>query len=483
MGPLIKKLKDNSFLKITQKIANKNKTTVYLVGGYLRDLLLKREKADLDLDFTLKKNALKIAREVSKKLKANFVVLDKERGCGRVVFNGKDKSFTLDFADFRDVDLENDLMHRDFTVNTLAMDINKIKGSADFNKLIIDRYNGLRDLKKGLIRMVSKYSLEEDPLRIIRAFSLAAILNFKIDQQTLKKAKSFKGKIPTVAYERIRDEFFKILELDNSIVWLKLMDKHRILEEIIPHINVMRNVTQGGYHHLDVWNHSLETVLQLEKLFKEISENVEIKKYLQEKIAFNRSRKALMKLGALLHDIGKPKAKMRKDGKTLFYGHERIGKEITENISSLLKLSTREKYALEKMIFWHLRPGYLAETKMPTERAIFRYFRDAEQEGVSILLVSLADQRATRGPLTDPVQRRRHERLIKRLIQRYFDKQKEKPLVRLINGNDLIKKLKLKPLPIFSKILREIEEAQADGTLKTKKQALDLAKKLSRSKK
>jgi len=480
MDSLINKLLNNPFIKIIQRKSKKYNTPIYLVGGFLRDLILGKDKQEFDLDFTLKRDSIKFARLISRDLKGGFVVLDKERGCARVVHNKNGRIFTLDFADFRDNTLEKDLRLRDFTINALAMDVNKISAKKKFSEIIIDPYNGLGDLKKGVIEMTSKVSFQDDPLRIVRAFSLAGILDFKIEAKTLNKIKKEKDKVPTVAYERIRDEFFKILELDNSIKHLKLMDRYKVLEKIIPHINVMRNVKQGGYHHLDVWNHTLETILQLERIFQELDDNIDIKNYLEEEIVLKRSRKSLMKLGALLHDIGKPKAKMQKDGKTMFYGHERIGKEITENIAGLLKISTREKDALEKMIFWHLRPGYLAETNMPTQRAVFRYFRDSGEEGVSILLLSLADQRATRGPLTDPVQRRRHEKLIKELIQRYFDKQKEKPFVRLIDGNDLIKKLRLKPSPDFSKILREVEETQAEGLIKTKNQALELAKKIAR---
>ena len=482
MDSLTKKLLDNHFLTITKKVAKKNKAQVYLVGGFLRDLVLKREKEDLDLDFTIKKDAIRIAKSMAKELKADFVILDKERGCARVVLNECDKITTLDFADFRDKDLEKDLLHRDFTINTLAVDINKINKKNTFGDIVIDLYGGRKDLSKGVVRMVSRYSLEDDPLRMVRAYSLGAQLNFKIEPKTVKKIKTEKDKIPTVAYERIRDEFFKILEVDNSVTWLKSMDRAGVLEKVIPHINVMRNIKQGAYHHLDVWKHTLETVLQLEKLFKEkeIQDNEEIRNYLEQDVVLKRSKKAILKLGALLHDIGKPKAKRQKEGKTLFYGHERIGKEITKNIVSLLKLSTKERDALEKIIFWHLRPGYLADDTTPTQRAIFRYFRDTGDEGVSILILGIADQRATRGPLTKGSNRTHHERVVMDLIKHYFDKKKEKPFVRLINGNDLIKKLKLKPAPIFAKILREVEESQADGSIKTEKQALALAKKIAK---
>jgi tRNA nucleotidyltransferase (CCA-adding enzyme) len=155
-----------------------------------------------------------------------------------------------------------------------------------------------------------------------------------------------------------------------------------------------------------------------------------------------------------------------------------VGLKITENIAKRLKLSNDELEALEKMVFWHLRPGYLADIDEITPRAKFRYFRDAGKEGVSILLISIADQRATRGPLTSDESRIDHEKVSFNLIREYFRKQKEKKMPRLINGDDLIKTFKLQPSPLIGKILSEIEESQAIGKIKTKKQALQAARRL-----
>ena len=127
------------------------------------------------------------------------------------------------------------------------------------------------------------------------------------------------------------------------------------------------------------------------------------------------------------------------------------------------------------MIFWHLRPGYLADNKCVSERAKFRYFRDAGEEAVSILLLSVSDQRATRGPLASAASRAQHEKVAFDLIAEYFQRKQEKKFVRLISGDDLIRHLKLTPSPLFKTILQEVEETQAEGKIKTKKQALDLA--------
>jgi putative nucleotidyltransferase with HDIG domain len=256
------------------------------------------------------------------------------------------------------------------------------------------------------------------------------------------------------------------------------MDTLKVLKIIIPEIEIMRGVKQGPYHHLDVLRHTFETIRQLENLIHELKKNKEIQDYLNEVISAGRKRYALIKLGALLHDIGKPYALRKENGKTKFHGHEKIGLEIAEQIAERLRLSNDELDALRKMVFWHLRPGYLADNEEITARATFRYFRDTAQEGVSILLLSIADQRATKGPLTVEESRIHHEKVALDLIKEYFKRKKEKKMPRIITGDNLIKKFQLEPSPLIGKILREIEELQAIGKITTKKQALDAARKL-----
>ncbi|MCX7661381.1 MAG: hypothetical protein N2Z79_01695, partial [Candidatus Omnitrophica bacterium] len=168
----------------------------------------------------------------------------------------------------------------------------------------------------------------------------------------------------------------------------------------------------------------------------------------------------------------------RQDGKTKFYGHERIGLEIARGIAMRLKLSNAELDSLEKMILWHLRPGYLADNERITPRAIFRFFRDAAQEALSILLLSIADQRATQGPLTTQESLLQHEKVTFELIRQYFKRQREKKPKRLVNGYDLMRRFKLNPSPLIGKILKELEELQAIGRIKTKKDAYSVAERI-----
>lgn len=470
-------LSDYPHLKVIREIVRKKKVAAYLVGGFLRDFLLGSTKKDFD--FAVEKGALDVARLFSRKIKGAYVLLDEARGCARVVKRVKGGLYTFDFADFRAGTFRDDLRHRDFTINTLAVDLSKLGASTEVPEALIDAARGVKDIREKRIKRTSVRVFKEDPLRMLRAFSLKAALGFKIELKTLNQIRKEKDSIRRVSYERIREELFKILETEKAAPVLKSMARAGLLEEIIPQIRVMYNCRQGTYHHLDVWPHSLETVAQMENVFCRVKDDKEIAAYLREPLGGNRSRQSLMKLAALLHDIGKPDTRKREGGRISFHGHEHVGKNIVGHIARMLKLSARERYALEDMVRWHLRPGYLSNFKQPSERAVYRYFRDTKAEGVSVLLLSLADQRATRGPATTQEDQKHHEAVCLGLVRRYFEQKKETPFVRLINGDDLIKKVKLKPSPLFARILSQVEEQQTLGKLKSKKDALELAGKIA----
>jgi len=467
---------ENFFIKIIRDIAKRKNVSIHLVGGFLRDHALGSN--GYDFDFAVEKKALEIARLFAQKIKGAYILLDAERGCARVAKRKQGRIMTFDFSDFRAKTFRQDLNLRDFTINTLSVDLFQWDPDHKIEGVLKNFKSALKDLREKRIKMVSPKAFDDDPLRMLRAFSLKATLSFKIERRTLDQIKKKKHLIREVSYERIRDELFKILETDQAINELKTMARIGLLENIIPQIRVMYRCKQGAYHHLEVWPHSLQTVWEAEKIYLDVKKNPEIADYFEEKLGGQRTRKALWKLAALLHDIGKPDARRKKDGKFYFYGHERVGQHIVRHVSKMLKLSTRERHILEDMVRWHLRPGYLSNFRKPTERAIYRYFRDTKDEALSILLLSLADQRSTRGPLTTENDQRHHEKICLKLVKQYFDKKKEKPFTRFINGDDLIKTLKLQPSPLFGKILSEVEEKQILGKIKTKKEALVLAKEI-----
>ena len=471
-------LADLPHLKTIRDIAKRRRLEVYLVGGFLRDFML--GKPCFDFDFAVDKEAISLAKKFSDTIKGAFVLLDDEHGCARVVKKQKRQIYTFDFADYRANTIKKDLLHRDFTINTFCLNVNEMKNETTVEDAFQDFRKGLPDLRAKRIKMASDKAFKKDPLRLLRAFSLRAIFDFKIEQDTQKQIKEDRDLIADVSSERIREELFKILETERAASNLKAMDRFGLLSRIMPQISIMFDVKQGTYHHLDVWPHSLETVVQLEKLIMEWRDDTDITEYLNETIAGQHTRSALMKLGALLHDIGKPETRRREKSRISFHGHERVGKGITRSIARDLKLSTKERLALEDMVLWHLRPGYLSNFKRPSERAIFRYLRDTKEEAVSIALLALADQRATRGPATTEQDITHHTKICQDVISRYFIKKKEKPFVRLINGDDLIENFNLHPSPLFKKILDAVEENQVTLRIRTKREALALAAKIAK---
>lgn len=472
---------ERQLLKKVSYFSSQNNTELFLVGGFLRDIILERVKENADFDFAARGKAISFGRKLSNYLKCAFVILDKEHGSCRLVKKEEKAVYTLDFTDFRGKSIEEDLYHRDFTINTLALELGKFLDRKSSFAEIMDFYRGKRDIKERVIKAVNENSFIEDPLRILRAFSFSAALGFSIEEKTLRLAKQSREKLISVSGERLRDELFKVFSTQESYRYLLSLDEIKVLDIIFPEIKKMRRIGQGPYHHLDVWQHTLESIRQLEGVFSELK-NRQILDYLNEVISSERTRRSLLKFGALLHDVGKPATLRRKDGRTTFHGHERVGLKIAQDIARRIKLSNDEIFSLHKMVLWHLRPGYLADSKNPTARAKFRYFRDAGREALSILLLSLADQRSTKGPLTTSKARKAHERVVSNLISEYLEKSKQKKEERILNGHEIMKKFDLQPSPLVGKILKEIEELQAIGKVKNKEEAFKIAEKLIRSK-
>jgi tRNA nucleotidyltransferase/poly(A) polymerase len=471
-------LSDFPELMSLRELVQKKRIPIYLVGGFLRDLLINR--SGRDFDFAVAKGAIPLARAFAKKIKGAFVLLDQESGCARVARKKGGVLWTFDFADFRAPTFKGDLKKRDFTINTLSVDFRALKEGEDLPSKMLPNARARADIQSRTIRMASKAAFKDDPLRLLRAYSLAAQLGFRIDAATKKAVKAEAKLIREVSPERVREELIKVFDSPRAALTLLAMYRVGLLFAVVPQLRVMEKVEQGGYHHLDLLSHTFETIKQLEKLLVEMQDGEELRAYLDEEIAGGHARRAILKFACLLHDTGKPDTKIKEPGgRTSFHGHEHTGRRIARIIANQLMFSSKERYALEDIVTLHLRPGYLSNFKKPSQRMIFRFFRDAGDEAVAVLLLSIADQRSTRGKLTTEYDVRHHEEIAFPLIDQYFRKKKEKPFVRLINGHDLIKILKLKPGPHFAKILLKAEEAQHLGKVKSREEALALARKVS----
>lgn len=459
-------------IKEIQNLAQKKKIKIWLVGGFLRDSYLKASGELTDFDFCVEENIEKFLKELAKIIQGKMIILDKRLLSFRIISNRNKNMYTYDFSLMRGANINEDLLARDFTINTLAVRLDEPKKTLDF-------YGAKKDLLKKRIRTLSEAVLIDDPVRILRGFSFSAQYGFKIESKTLRYFCKHKAKIRRVSAERINEELFKVFLCPFSYKLIRKMDKFRVIDEIMPHVNRMRKTSQGGYHHLDVWLHSIETLKQFELLCKRrIKKHKDIVAYLNEQLAIGRKRIQVLKIACLLHDLGKPFVKRKDKNRTIFHTHEKVSRDYCAEFAAKLRLSKNEGHSLQRMVFWHLRPGYLADQVKPSSRAVYRFFRDTQKDGPSIILLSLADWRATRGPLTNSVRRKQHEKIMLKLLEDYFSQKKKKPLPKIINGHDIMTCLGLGSGPLVGKILDKIREMQMLGKIEKKSEALNAAKKI-----
>jgi poly(A) polymerase len=368
--------------------------------------------------------------------------------------------------------IEEDLRKRDFTINALALDLEEPILSE-----VIDPYKGKEDIKRKIIRVVSEEALTDDPLRLLRSIRFRALLNFEIEEKTRKLIMQKATLLKKASGERIREELFGILALEESHRFIRELDELKLLTQIIPEIEALRRTDQEGFHHLDVWKHSLETLKHTEELPKNLKRLFpkfykKINKHLGEEVANKQPRIILLKLATLLHDLGKPQTQtVTPEGRMRFIGHEEKGVEMAEEIGKRLRLSRKAIETVKREILHHMRPGNLSGVPKLTNRAIFRFFRDCKEEGIETLLLSYGDRLAAQGPLATPRMIKRHREVVEEMVEDYYE---EKSIVkprRLIDGNEIMERFKLSPGPKIGKILEALSEAQAEGKVKTKNQA------------
>ena len=229
---------------------------VYLVGGSVRELALGRAAQDLDL--AVSAQTLALARDLAGALGGTYVLLDEAERTARVVWQGE----ILDLAEFRAPTLPGDLAGRDFTLNALAVDLNAILGQGPAG--LIDPLGGLPDLARGRLRMVAAENFHDDPLRLLRAYRFAATHGFQITPETTAAIRQAAPEISRVAGERVHQELFLLLAAPSAAPVLAAMEAVGLLGRVFPELDDMKGVEQNGYHHLDVYGHSLATAAAME---------------------------------------------------------------------------------------------------------------------------------------------------------------------------------------------------------------------------
>lgn len=469
-----------SILNGVQEVLEGRDIKGYITGGFVRDTMMGRDSEDIDI--VVGAPAMDTARVLADALNGRFVPLDEINEVARVVLTGE-KAPYLDVTTMRG-DIAEDLALRDFTIDAMAIDLKELIGNGP---IIIDPHGGRRDMESRLVRSISEEGFKRDPLRLLRGPRLAAECGFTLAGKTAEQIGRHHSLIAAVAAERVREEMCRLLSVAGADRWLRLLDELGLLMDIFPELSGCRGAEQPKEHYWAVLDHSIETVRTVEFLLR-ISDSEyfgseiltlapwspELQRYFEGTVSGGHSRKMILKLAALLHDVAKPQTKtFEEGGRMRFFGHSQEGATIVCDIMHRLRFSSIECEMASGMVEHHLRPGQLArEAELPTQRAIYRYFRDTGEVGIDTIFLNLADHLAARGPMLIPEKWREHAEIMAYVIDKKIREESVVYPPKLIDGHDIMGAFGISPGPQVGKLLEAVREAQASGEIATREEAL-----------
>ena len=400
---------------------------------------------------------------------------------------GAGGGLVVDFTCFSG-DIGGDLGRRDFTVNAMAVPLGAWVGDGDFGAAVVDPFGGRGDLGRRTLRAVSAGIFEEDPGRLLRAVRLSGELGLRIEPATARLVRDGAHLLPLAHPVRVRDEFLRAMAPLGARGRVEAMDRLGLLEYVIPELTAGKGVGQPGMHYWDVWGHSLQAVEAAEgvtgghrhsPVYSCVPWTADSAARFGATVMHGHSRRTMLKLAALFHDIAKPQTKtVEADGRVRFLGHAELGAEVTQRRLLGLGFSGRSAGRIARMVRHHLRPFNMAPPgKWPGRRAIYRYFRELGEEGaVDTLYLSLADYLATKGPELAHPEWLDYARMVGHTLYVGSDTGPAgaaRP--RLVNGREVMSRFGLAPGPRVGELLAAIEEARAAGEIETQEQALELA--------
>lgn len=442
-----KTLAKHKILTRIGRIADELDARVFAVGGFVRDHFLhKRVK---DIDFVVEGDGIAFARQVSRRLKSTRLAVYKKFGTAMVSHDG----YQLEFVgarresyrgdsrkpDVAPADLATDLARRDFTINAIALCLNK----ANFLE-IIDPFDGRGDLQRGVIRtpLEPSATFSDDPLRIMRGIRFASQLRFTIDPDTKTAMAAMRERLRIISQERITDEFVKIVASPKPSIGFRLLDETGVLELILPEFVALKGVDERqGHFHKDVFSHTLKVLDNVARLSDSVP----------------------LRLAAIFHDIAKPQTKQFKPGKGwTFHGHEELGARMLPPIFRRLRLANEWLKYVQKLTRLHLRPIALTEEEC-TDSAYRRLLFQAGDELEDLLLLCRADITSA-----NEERRRKHRENFEFVVQR-LNEVEEKDRMRAfqspVRGDEIMALLGIPPGPLVGQIKTEIEEAILEGII------------------
>ena len=463
------KVANNPVISLIKPFFIDKHAQAYIVGGFLRDCLLNKTSCDIDIVIE-NGSAKKLSQELADTINGYFIELDDVNKIYRVVFS--DKVTYVDIADCTGNCIEDDLKRRDFTVNALAYDIK--------NDCLIDVTGGYDDLKAGLIKEISKENIIDDPIRILRAFRFQSTLGFDISNSLKQIIKEHALLLNNPAKERVNVELIKLFGGQNAVEALHSLNDFSLLEILIPETAEMKKVPKNSHHHLDLIEHSIETVKQVQCFYDKAAK--EVKDHCDKEFFCGQKRLAYLKLAAFLHDVGKPSTWQIEpsSGRHRFIMHDSEGAKLIVPTLKNLKFSKKQIAYLQKMIKNHIYPSGVVTSDDSSEKAYLRFYRKMEDEVIDLIALAYADRLSALGP--DITQEMIDKNLngLDNLLKGYFEqKNKLAPLPKLLDGKEIMEILQIPASPVLGQIIHKLQEAQIASEVNTKDEAIAFIKKIT----
>ena len=442
---------------------------LYIVGGAVRDAFFHKPIKDLDL--ATAGNAIRTARKMANHLDCDVFVLDDERDVARLLLTYDGEQLVIDIAHFRGDDLLSDLLGRDFTVNAIAVDL-----ASDLSQMI-DPLDGEADLKAKVLRRCTETSLADDPLRALRAVRQSVQLKYRIEPDTLADIKSVIPRIVESSAERVRDEFFTLLNLQKVASACRVAYALGMMQVILPHLEGLQGQSLPAPHIYTAWKHTLESVEKMTMLLTAISYKrtdntaanfdlgmvamqfdrfrANLNLHLGKEWVNGRTHYSLMILASLVHTVD-------------YLGDNSA--DLAEKIAIDLRLSNPEKKHL-RTVLAHYHEAHVLDY-MDT-LSIHRFWYTLGDVGIDAILLGMADYLATVGnELKQDDWLIMVERAVV-LFDRYFNQYEtvvSPP--QIIDGNDIMQELNLEGGRIIGDLLTHIREAQVLGEVNNREEAL-----------
>ena len=467
---LLNTIKHLEVFETVRRLSQDGQTPAFLVGGAVRDLLM-GTLPEKDFDFATHQDPASMARRFAQKVSGTFIVLSEQPPNYRIVYYRKRKRIEVDFSAFRGRDLHEDLALRDFTVNALAFAVDDLYTSG--TPRIFDPTGGMTDIQSKRLRVTSNRAFDDDPLRMLRAVRIAKAWNLGIDSPTKKEIATKRELLRTVATERIRSEFFKAIAYPTSPETLRDLDKLGLLRIILGDSLPYRQETAPNLfpsHPALPATTQTEWALANVQLFCRDFQK-ELKRHFDQEIEADLYRGTLFKLGGTIQDL------VRSSGQGYDAEASKVAKAGTR-ISKQLRFGKAASKILKTMLEGTDRVSALLLLNDTPERVCFRYFYDLGPEGIEALVHAWAIHCAYEPKIYPPNFETKLRNLAHRLLYYYYAEFCTTQPQPLLSGNDLITRFGLKEGKAIGTVLARTGEAEAQGRLSSKEEALEFVQEL-----